>query len=236
MAGRRWGPNQMREAGFRYGAVLIVTLTVLLFSIVAPASDLSRAVGVALVGAMLLIVAVTSGAPKHTRRVSIFLAVFTLGVSTGLVGSGALTKGAAFTLTGVMTLLALLALIAGVFRLMRTRGVTIQAVIGALSLYLLLALLFAYAIGAVAEISNEPYFAQSNTDTQSQRTYFSVTTVTTTGFGDLTPATKAGRALTVVEELFGQLYLVTVVSLLIANVGRGPREGGGPGRGRLVDS
>jgi hypothetical protein len=225
----------MREAGFRYGAVLVITLTVLLFSIAAPANNLSKAIGVALVAGMLLLVAVTSGAPKRTQRASVFLAIFTLGVSTGLVGAGALSNGAVFTLTGVMVLLALLALVAGVFRLMRTRGVTIQAVIGALSLYLLLALLFAYAIGAVAEISHKPYFAQSNSETQSQRAYFSVTTVTTTGFGDLTPATKAGRALTVVEELFGQLYLVTVVSLLIANVGRGPRQDEGRGQ-RLVDN
>jgi hypothetical protein len=225
----------MEEAGFRYGAVLAITLTVLLFSIVAPANDLSRAIGVALVAGMLLLVAITSGAPKRTRWFAVLLTIFTLGISTGLVSTGALSNGAVFTLTGVMTLLALLALVAGVFRLMRTRGVTIQAVIGALSLYLLLALLFAYAIGAVAEISNKPYFAQTKSDTQSQRAYFSVTTITTTGFGDLTPATRAGRALTVVEELFGQLYLVTVVSLLIANVGRGPRQDGGQGR-RLVDS
>jgi hypothetical protein len=99
---------------------------------------------------------------------------------------------------------------------------------GALAIYLLIAVVFAYVVGAVAEASSSAYFAQANVGkgTQSQRAYFSVTILTTTGLGDLTPATKTGRALTVVEELFGQLYLVTVVSLLVANVGRRPRRGG----------
>jgi Ion channel len=59
---------------------------------------------------------------------------------------------------------------------------------------------------------------------QSQRAYFSVTVLTTTGLGDLPPAMRAGRTLTVLEELIGQLYLVTVVALIVANVGRAPRR------------
>ena len=45
--------------------------------------------------------------------------------------------------------------------------------------------------------------------------YYSFTVLTTTGFGDLTAAHGLGRALAVVEMLVGQLYLVTVISILI---------------------
>ena len=45
--------------------------------------------------------------------------------------------------------------------------------------------------------------------------------LTTTGFGDLTPAAGIGRLLAVLEMLLGQLYLVTVISLLVGNLGRG---------------
>ena len=41
--------------------------------------------------------------------------------------------------------------------------------------------------------------------------------LTTTGFGDFTPATPVGHALAVIEMLVGQLYLVTVIGLLIGN-------------------
>jgi hypothetical protein len=42
--------------------------------------------------------------------------------------------------------------------------------------------------------------------------------LTTTGFGDLSPATAVGRALSVIEMLTGQLYLVTVIGVLVGNL------------------
>jgi hypothetical protein len=43
------------------------------------------------------------------------------------------------------------------------------------------------------------------------------------GYGDLTPAGDLGRMLAATEALLGQIYLVTVVALLVANIGRGRR-------------
>ncbi|HEY1596119.1 MAG TPA: potassium channel family protein [Thermoleophilaceae bacterium] len=215
------------EAGFRYAAVLVLTATVLLFTIAAPEGRLTNMIVVLLMGCMLLAVAITSGAPKRTRNFSVALTIFALGIASGLVGSGEVSKGATFVISGVMAMIALPALARGLVRLLRAKGVTVQAVMGALAIYLLIAVVFAYVVGAVAELTNGPYFAQAGKGTQSQRAYFSVTILTTTGLGDLTPVTALGRALTVVEELFGQLYLVTIVSLLVANVGRRPSRGGG---------
>jgi hypothetical protein len=59
------------------------------------------------------------------------------------------------------------------------------------------------------------YFAQIASATSSDRVYYSFTVLTTTGFGDLTAAHGAGRALAVTEMLVGQIYLVTVISVLI---------------------
>ena len=58
----------------------------------------------------------------------------------------------------------------------------------------------------------------SSTDgTQGDRVYFSFTVLTTTGFGDFSAATPAGHAVAVIEMLTGQLYLVTVIGLLIGS-------------------
>ena len=100
------------------------------------------------------------------------------------------------------------------------QGVTLQAVAGALTIYLLIGLVFASAIGVIARFGSEPYFANGAPLTQSARVYFSFTVMTTTGFGDLTAATPAGRALAVVEMLTGQLYLVTVIGVLVGSFGR----------------
>jgi len=50
-----------------------------------------------------------------------------------------------------------------------------------------------------------------------ERAYFSLTVLTTTGFGDFTAGQPVGRALAVLEMLVGQLYLVTVIGLMIGN-------------------
>ncbi len=47
--------------------------------------------------------------------------------------------------------------------------------------------------------------------------YFSLSVLTTTGFGDFTAGQPVGRALAVLEMLVGQLYLVTVIGLMIGN-------------------
>ena len=54
--------------------------------------------------------------------------------------------------------------------------------------------------------------------------YFSFVTQTTVGYGDLTAAGGFGRALAVLEALIGQLYLVTVIALLVSNLGSARRR------------
>ena len=51
--------------------------------------------------------------------------------------------------------------------------------------------------------------------------YFSFSTLATVGFGDLVAGTNLGRMLAVTEALFGQMYLVTIVALLVGKFGRG---------------
>jgi hypothetical protein len=110
----------------------------------------------------------------------------------------------------------------GIVRLVRARGVTLQAVAGALTTYLLIGLEFALIIRVIVGLSPHPYFGQvtNGVVTQSQEIYFSFTTLTTTGYGDLSPVLSVGRALSVLEMLVGQIYLVTVIGLLVGNLRR----------------
>ena len=57
--------------------------------------------------------------------------------------------------------------------------------------------------------------------TTSDYLYFSFTTMTTTGYGDLTAATDLGRSFAITEQLIGQIYLVTVVAVIVGNLSRG---------------
>jgi hypothetical protein len=76
---------------------------------------------------------------------------------------------------------------------------------------------FAWVIGFVDKVDDVSYFAQTAHASTSQIVYFSFAVLTTTGFGDLTAATNVGRSLAVVEMLLGQLYLVTVIGVLVGN-------------------
>lgn len=209
---------ESREAGFRFGIVFLLTLTLLVFVIVAPTANWSRAIAVALQWLALLAVIATSRARADVRQ-SVAVAIVALMAFTVIgEGAGGLSDWVVFAISGALSAAIPLALIGGLMRLLRTRGVTTQVVAGALTLYLLTGLVFAWTIGFVAQVESAPYFAEVARASTSQVVYYSFAVLTTTGFGDLTAATHIGRALAVVEMLLGQLYLVTVIGILVGSV------------------
>jgi hypothetical protein len=109
-------------------------------------------------------------------------------------------------------------------RLVRQAGVTFQVVAGALTIYLVIGLLFASIIGFTAVVESGPYFKQGPVST-GEIVYYSFTVMTTTGFGDFTAAQPFGHALAVLEMLTGQLYLVTVIGIVVGNFAGRARAG-----------
>ena len=88
---------------------------------------------------------------------------------------------------------------------------------GVLCIYLLIGLLFATALEAIQALTNEPLLVP-RAETAADFLYFSFTTITTTGYGDLSPRTGVARSLAVTEMLIGQIYLVSVVALIVSNI------------------
>jgi hypothetical protein len=211
-------PATAQAAAFRYGAVLALTLVLLLFIIVAPSADWTRALAVALEAAALGVVVATSR-ERHRRRRERVLAVGIVGGAfTVAVAAGVVPAGIVSIVAGALALGIPVALVGGLLRLVRARGVTLQVVAGALTIYVLLGLMFAWAIGVAAKLGSHPYFASGTDGSESTRLYYSLTVLTTTGFGDFTPAEPTGRALAVIEMLTGQIYLVTVIGVLVGNL------------------
>jgi hypothetical protein len=56
-------------------------------------------------------------------------------------------------------------------------------------------------------------------DKHAEEVYFSFITLTTVGYGDIAPVAAAARMTSALEALFGQLYLVTIVAVIVSNVG-----------------
>ena len=190
-----------------------------MIAIVAPAGDLTRAVVLALESAALVVVVVTSRARAAVRREWGLLAagagvLLTLGVL-----AGAVSETVVHVCAGVLALAIPVALAGGLLRLVRARGATLQAVAGAVTIYLCLGLAFAWIVGVVSRLGAGPYFTNGSDGTESDRVYYSFTVLTTTGFGDMTAATQLGHSLAVLEMLVGQLYLVTVIGVLVGSFG-----------------
>ena len=209
-----------QPAGYRYGVVLLLVSVLVVFAIVAPDTDWSRALGFALEGAGLVVVLATSRARGETRRTRALAAGIVASFVVIAIAAGALPVGLTFLLSAVLAAAIPFALIGGLLRLVRSRGATDQAVAGALAIYLLVGLLFAFVIGWVSHLNGTPYFVERTGVTMGDRVYFSFATLTTTGYGDFTAATSLGHALAVVEALVGQFYLVTVVAILVGNLAR----------------
>src|SRR5829696_7219038 len=148
------------RAEFRYGALFVLIVALLVFVIVAPAGNAARAVVLALEGLALLVVVATSRERRQVRKVR----VRTLGVAATLavvaVAFGALPLPVVFVTNGVLTLSILVALVGGLLRLVRLHGVTLQVVAGALTIYVLLGLVFAWLVSLVADVDAGAYFAE----------------------------------------------------------------------------
>lgn len=99
-----------------------------------------------------------------------------------------------------------------------------RSVAGAICVYMLFGLLFMWVYSVLATLGDAPFFAQGTDGTRPLRVYFSYVTLATLGYGDYTAAGNLGRALAVLEALIGQLYLVTVVAVVVTRLGRPGRR------------
>ena len=187
----------------RYGLLLVALFASLAVQGAVAPSPVQQVVVSALVGGTLL------------------FAFWAAGVSSRLLALAAALAADAFLVALGPPAVAL-----GVVRNLRASGeVRIESVMGVLSLYILLGMLFAFVYGAIDKLGGDPFFADDAPATVSNCLYYSFTTLATVGYGDFTARSDLGHTLSVTEALVGQIYLVTVVSLIVSNLGRrGRRE------------
>jgi len=218
----------LRPDEYRFGALLVLILGSLIFQLAAPETDWARFVTLVLQGATVL-AALRVSAARHEivliARVVVALAV--LGATGVLIGSGSLAPDESKVVTLLLVAGAPFAIATGVVRHVRTEGaVTIPTMFGVLCIYLLIGMLFAFIFSVVDHLGTTPFFTHGSED-QSNFLYFSFTTITTTGYGDFVPASNLGHSLAITEALTGQIYLVTVVAVIVGNLRPRQTPGGG---------
>jgi hypothetical protein len=99
-------------------------------------------------------------------------------------------------------------------RLFRTGRVTADTLSSAISGYFLLGILWAFAYAFLLQLDPGAFGAVEG-DRASDLFYFSFVTLTTLGYGDITPASDAAQTLAILEAVVGQLYLAITLARLV---------------------
>ncbi len=193
------------------------------FQLAAPDDTWARAVTILLQGAIVIAALAAAGAAHKFLAMATVVYVLIAIVASAAIGLGVIGPAVPRLLSLGLVLLAPVAIVIGARRALVEEGhVSIQTVSAALGLYLLIGLGFAFAYNVVQDFAGEAFFNGNLYGTPADFLYFSLVTITTTGYGDFTAAEEIGRAMAAMEALAGQIYLVTVISLAVANLKRHP--------------
>jgi Ion channel len=211
------GPLVRRlQASRSYGFVLLLVLFNFVFLAASPDEAWPRAVLIVLQALTLAVALWTSAATGRLDTIAVALVVIGVaGAITALVTESANATGV-LGLVGVALIASTCAVI--ILGIRDQHGVNVQSVLGALCIYLLIGMLYTFTYGAIAALESSPFFAQGTDGTPSIRLYFSLVTMSTVGYGDYSAATDLGRTVAASEALLGQIYLVTVVAVIVSRL------------------
>jgi len=216
---RRQLPFRQRVAQpDQYGFLLILILVLMVVGGTVGDSRWGQLTSVLLLGATLGFTMVTSRASRRLTR-------FVVGGATVLLLGSVVASAAKFThvheFTAGVSFLLILAMIVAIARRLGTHmRIAWSMLAGALCAYLLIGLLFSTAYMFMSVAEGGSIFSQIQQATTVDTMYYSFITMTTVGYGDLTPVQDLPRMIAVTEALIGQIYLVTAVGLMVGNMGR----------------
>jgi len=213
------GPK-VRRVRPDYAWLLCMILCLLIVSGFEDRHQLIWAAGISLKIAIFVLALHVSGVGRKFFLTTVSLAVLVAGVSV----PARMYHGELETLVMVawsaMMLLVPIAILRRIGKEFEEEGVDLEVVLGALCAYLYMGAYFAFLYDVMAHISKSPFFAQPGADNKLNYLYFSFVTLTTTGYGDISPAYGPGRMIAVTEAVIGQLYLVSVVAIVVSAFGK----------------
>ena len=199
----------------RYGLLLAALVALFLVQGIAPGGRWQEVVITALSAATLVLALRAGEVTWRIARLAGAAGAVLVAAVTVLAVNGTADTGAARIASGLLVAFAPPAIAVGVIRGLRARGATVQAVLGVLSCLPDDRHGLRVHVRRDRQPRRRALFAEDVAATTANCLYFSFTTLTTVGYGDVTTRTDLGHTLAVTEALFGQIYLVTVVALLV---------------------
>jgi len=209
-----------------YGLVLVLLIASYFVMAVAGDYHYGRMLSLVVLAATTWLALRASQVQRRVLRYAMALIpVITLAaIALSVFGSDNLARGVTATLAAFLVVVAPVAIVK---RVATHMVINMNTFYGAICVYLLIAMFFASMFALTGVLGGDSFFAQIKPPNKASAIdflYFSFTTITTVGYGDLTAQGGVGRMLAVLEAVLGQLYLITVVSLVVQNLGQARRK------------
>ena len=202
--------ERVRDA---FGLVLALVLLTYLLASLLDNNGWSAVVLTVSTSATSVVALVSSHVRARAVRVSIWLSVLTVGLAV----IAAVSDERWFLNFASLVQICLLTVAMGavLWRVVSSAEVGSRTILGAISVYATLGLLFTWAYGLIDRIEGGGFFEGVEAGA-GDFIFFSYTTLTTTGYGNLVPASQVGRMVAGIEMMLGQIFLVTLVAGLVS--------------------
>jgi hypothetical protein len=218
-----WWARYLRQPSEQRSIAPVLGLTFLAMLSIPILTDHTwgKSVEVGLVGLSAIVALNRTGAHGSLRRIAVVIVVITTALAAVAPNITALQDGPVTEVAAALFILLLMITpVVILLRLLLRPKITVDTLAGSLAAYLQIGIFFGALFSFVQLVSNEQFFAQKVPPGSMSFQYFSFITMTTVGYGDLTPATPWGQTLATMEAVVGQVFLVTVVALTVSNLGR----------------
>ena len=210
-------PEGVRQ---RYALLLLAILLSYTIAIVTAESQLGFSVLILAQLATLWLALRVSEADRLTRIAGIGILVM------AVVLAGTVVVGATYGFLSDMnkwwfviaTAMYLVAPFAIMRHLVQRRETDRETLYGAIAAYLMIGMSFAFVFRNLGAWQSTPFFGTGGVGTMAEDLFFSFTSLTTVGYGNLVPAGNPGQTLAVFEAVLGQLFLVVVVARVVTNL------------------
>ena len=212
---KRW--QRFERSSDAYVAVTVMLLVLILVPIaLSPDKDSSGIITAVIAGGAATLAMAASEAKRWAIRISWFAWVVVI-LGFLIPGDQAVVSGVASLILGVL-------LIATPFVIVRRIGqheiITGTTMWGAIAAYLALGIAFSFIFATIYSVNPEAFKSVIDGGL-GEFNYFSFVTMTTLGYGDITPVTDLARAVVVFQTVMGQIFLVVVVARVVSLLGTG---------------
>jgi Ion channel len=194
-----------------YGLVLLLVLTS--YAVGAMWTD-RKATSVVLfveIAAVWFALRVSQARPRLRKIASVLMVLAGVAAAANLFRTDAQTYRLVVVIAGVLYVLAPFSIIR---HLAQRHTIDQETMLGAIAAYLLFGIAFAFVYLELGNIQAD-FFGNGQVPTMTQTLFFSLTTLTTTGYGNLVPAGNPGQTLAVFEMVLGQLFLITAMGKIV---------------------